>query len=191
MNRKTKKKEAINKKVRRFCYGFKDYWDNAGRHFRKILEKEEEGFTYVETVAVIAIGAILTAGSVFSAGKVISAARKTAARTQIEQYSSALQTYFLDCGRFPTTEQGLGALWTKPVLYPVPENWDGPYLDREPGNDPWGTDYKYLSAESSLMPSEVPANLPFILVSYGPDGKEDGQGNSGEKGGSDDICSWK
>jgi len=169
-------KKTINKKVRRFCYGFKKF------------KKEADGFTYVETVAVIAIGAILTAGSVFSASKIISAARKTAARTQIEQFSSALQTYFLDCGRFPTTEQGLAALWEKPVLYPVPENWDGPYLDREPGNDPWGTDYKYLSSESSPMPSEVPANLPFVLVSYGPDGKE---GYSEKRGDTDDIYSWK
>ena len=170
-------KETINKKIRRFCYGFK---------------KEEEGFTYVETVAVIAIGAILTAGSVFSANKIISSARKTAARSQIEQYSSALQTYFLDCGRFPTTEQGLSALWEKPVFYPVPEKWNGPYLDREPGHDPWGTDFKYLSAESSPLPSEVPEGLPFVLISFGPDGKEGGSSYSaGEEGGSDDICSWK
>ena len=167
-----KKKKSTNKKRWRFNY-----------------EKEAEGFTYVETVAVIAIGAILTAGSVFSAEKIINSAKKTAARTQIEQYSSALQTYFLDCGRFPTTEQGLAALWEKPVFYPLPENWDGPYLDREPANDPWGTDYMYLSAESSPLPSEVPENLPFVLISYGPDRKEGG-GEKG-KGGSDDICSWK
>ena len=183
--KKTMRKETINKKIRRFCYGFKNHWNNAGKYFRESFTKEEQGFTYVETVAVIAIGAILTAGSVFSASKIISAARKTAARTQIEQYGSALQTYFLDCGRFPTTEQGLSALWEKPVLYPVPENWDGPYLEREPGNDPWGTDFKYLSAESSIMPAEVPANLPYVLISYGPDGKEGGKGES------DDIYSWK
>ena len=158
------------KKIRRFCDVFK---------------KEAEGFTYVETVAVIAIGAVLTAGSVFSATKLISAARKTAARTQIEQYSCALQTYFLDCGRFPTTEQGLSALWEKPVFYPVPEGWNGPYLEREPGHDPWGTDFKYLSAESSVMPAEVPQSLPFVLISYGADGKEGGTGDA------DDICSWK
>ncbi len=173
---KTKVKKTISKMLRRFCYEVKN-------------QKEAEGFTYVETVAVIAIGALLTAGSLLSASKVISAARKTSAKTQIEQFSSALQTYFLDCGRFPTTEQGLSALWEKPVLYPVPENWDGPYLDRKPGNDPWGTDFKYLSAESSIMPSEVPESLPFVLISYGPDRKEDGSG--GGKGGSDDICSWK
>lgn len=158
---------------RRFCNAFKK------------LGKREAGFTYVETVAVIAIGAVLTAGSVFSATKLISAAKKTAAKNQIEQYCSALQIYFIDCGRFPTTEQGLSALWRKPVFYPVPENWNGPYLDREPGNDPWGTDFKYLSSESSVMPSEVPEGLPFILVSYGADCKEGGKGEA------DDICSWK
>ena len=189
--------ETFNKKFRRFCYGVKNHWKNAGGPFRECFKKQAEGFTYVETVAVIAIGAVLTAGSLFSASKIISVAKKTAAKTQIEQYGSALQTYFLDCGRFPTTEQGLSALWEKPVLYPVPENWDGPYLDRQPGNDPWGTDYKYLSAESSIMPSEVPENLPYVLFSYGPDGKEGGGAGKGsgtgfaEEGGSDDICSWK
>ena len=151
----------------------------------KKKEQKNEGFTYVETIAVIAIGAILTAGSVVSASKLISSARKTAARNQISQYSSALQTYFLDCGRFPTTEQGLGALWEKPVLYPIPENWNGPYLDREPGNDPWGTDFKYLSSESSVMPAEVPENLPFVLISYGADRQEGGKGEDC------DIVSWK
>ena len=152
---------------------------------KKILFKKCEGFTYIETVAVIAIGAVLTAGSVFSATKLIAAAKKTAAKTQLEQFNCALQTYFLDCGRFPTTEQGLAALWEKPVLYPVPENWNGPYLEREPGNDPWGTDFKYLSAESSPLPSEVPEKLPFVLISYGADGKEGGKGDA------DDICSWR
>ena len=158
----------MNKKIRRIVYG-----------------KKAEGFTYVETVAVIAIGAILTAGSIFSATKLISAAKRTAAKSQIEQFSCALQTYFLDCGRFPTTEQGLWALWEKPVFYPVPEDWKGPYLDREPAHDPWGTDFKYLSAESSAMPAEVPESLPFVLISYGSDGKEGGKGDA------DDICSWK
>ena len=167
----------MNKRIRRLFHGSKS--------LQKCLQKTADGFTYVETIAVIAIGAVLTAGSVLSATKVISSARKTAAKTQIEQFSTALQTYFIDCGRFPTTEQGLRALWEKPVLYPVPQNWNGPYLDREPGNDPWGTDFKYLSSESSIMPSEVPENLPFVLISYGADGKEGGEGDAC------DIYSWK
>lgn len=152
---------------------------------RKKMCGKSEGFTFVETLAVLAIGAVLTAGSVVSASKLIAMARKTAAKSQIEQFSSALHSYFLDCGRFPTTEQGIRALWEKPVLYPIPENWKGPYLEREPGNDPWGTDYQYLSAESSVMPAEVCQGLPFVLISYGADKKEGGEGDSG------DIVSWK
>ncbi|MCQ2592582.1 MAG: type II secretion system protein GspG [Treponema sp.] len=147
--------------------------------------KTSEAFTFVETISVLAIGAILAAGTTVSASKLIEKARETAAKNQIVQYSSALQSYFLDCGRFPTTEQGLGALWQRPVLYPVPENWEGPYLDREPSSDPWGTDFEYLSSESSALPSEVPAHLPYVLISYGSDRKEGGFG-SGR-----DIYSWK
>ena len=158
---------------------------NEVKKLKKVLSEKSGGYTYIETVAVIAIGAVLTAGTVVSASKLIASARKTAAKSQIEQFSSALQTYFLDCGRFPTTEQGLWALWQKPVLYPVPENWQGPYLEREPGHDPWGTDFKYLSAESSIMPAEVPEGLPYVLISYGADGKEGGQGDG------NDIYSWK
>ena len=144
-----------------------------------------DAFTFVETLAVLSIGAIIAAGSTVSATKLISFAKKTAARNQIEQYSAALQTYFLDCGRFPTSEQGLAALWTKPDLYPLPENWKGPYLERKPGKDPWGSDFEYISAESSAMPSEVPENLPYVLVCWGAD---KARGGSGE---GEDIVSWQ
>ena len=164
------------KVIRRFFFG---------QNKIKKIGKRSEGFSYVETIVVLAIGAILAAGTLVSASKLIAVARVTAAKSQIGQFSSALQTYFLDCGRFPTTEQGLRALWEKPVLYPVPAAWNGPYLEREPGNDPWGADYKYFSAESSIMPAEVPSGLPFVLISYGADGKEGGKGDSS------DICSWK
>ena len=148
-------------------------------------QKDYEAFTFVETLAVLAIMAVLTAGCTVSITRLVSTARKTSARNQIEQFGAALQTYFLDCGRFPTTEQGLNALWEKPVFYPVPEGWDGPYLERKPGKDPWGTDFEYISSQSSVMPSEVPANLPFVLISYGADKIRE------TKEGGDDIVSWK
>ena len=146
---------------------------------------KNSGFTFVETLTVLAITAALTLGCSVSVAKLIASAKQTSARNQIEQYGAALQSYFLDCGRFPTTEQGLSALWEKPVLYPVPENWGGPYLERKPGKDPWGTDFEYISSESSFMPPEVPENLPFVLISYGAD-KEKGGKNGGE-----DIVSWE
>ncbi|MBP5794194.1 MAG: type II secretion system major pseudopilin GspG, partial [Spirochaetaceae bacterium] len=157
---------------------------NYGKKSKK-KTKTNQAFTFVETLAVLAITAALTAGCTVSVARLIASAKKTSARNQIEQYSAALQMYFLDCGRFPTTEQGLGALWEKPVLYPVPENWDGPYLERRPGKDPWGTDFEYLSAESSVMPAEVPQNLPYVLICYGSDKEKGG------KAGGTDIVSWE
>ena len=128
---------------------------------RKWKEKKSEGFTFVETIAVLAIGAILTAGSTVSATKLIRRAKQTAAKNQISEFSAALQTYFLDCGCFPTTEQGIKSLWEKPSLYPVPENWNGPYVMREPGADPWGTEYEYVNAENA----NVRILHPFLLKS--------------------------
>ncbi len=158
---------------------------NESKKRTNFYEKTSEGFTYVETIAVLAIGAILSAGTVASASKIISIAKKNSAKSEIYQYSTALQTYFLDCGRYPTTEQGIDALWEKPVLYPIPEGWNGPYVNSKPANDPWGANYKYYSRESSIMPSEVPENLPYVLMSYGADNKEGGEGDAS------DIVSWK
>ncbi len=163
----------------------KNYVKKTKSNQKKKSWKKEPAFTFVETLAVLAITAVLTAGCTVSIAKIVSIAKQTAARNQIDQFSAALQSYFLDCGRFPTTEQGLSALWEKPVFYPVPEEWKGPYVERRPGKDPWGTDFEYISAESSLMPSEVPENLPYVLISYGAD-KEKGGDENGL-----DIVSWK
>lgn len=149
------------------------------------LTKKSEGFTFVETLSVLAIGAVLTAGSVVSASRIISFARITAAKNQIAQLSSGLQCYFLDCGRFPTVEQGLQALWEKPVMYPVPENWNGPYMDKLPGCDPWGKEYVYISSDSAAVKYQLPSNLPFGVISFGADGMEGGTGEA------QDLVSWK
>lgn len=157
---------------------------NKKRNFIK-KNKMLDGFTFVETMSVLAIGAILAAGTTVSGAKLIEKARQSSAKNQIEQYCSALQSYFLDCGTFPTTEQGLFALWQKPDLYPIPEDWNGPYLEKEPSPDPWGTDFEYINSENSFLPLEIPSHLPFVLISYGSDKKEGGEGNA------KDICSWK
>lgn len=164
---------------------FKKEMENGFKKLKLLAKKKTDGITYVETLAVLAIGAILSAGAVVSASKLIAMGKKVTAQSQIYQFKTALQTYFLDCGRFPTTEQGLQALWEKPEFFPVPEQWNGPYVDRKPGVDPWGTDFKYISSESSPLPPEVPQNLPFVLMSYGADRKEGGEGDAS------DISSWK
>lgn len=158
---------------------------NIKKLLKEIIHGKAEGFTFVETLSVLAIGAVLAAGSTVSANKLINVARKTSAKNQIEQFSSALQSYFLDCGCFPTTEQGIEALWEKPALFPVPENWNGPYLNRKPGADPWGSNFEYIGGEGAAMPSEVPPNMPFVLISYGADREKGGEGNGS------DIVSWE
>lgn len=147
--------------------------------------RKSDGFTFIETIVVLAIIAILAAGTTVSAEKLLSRARRVSAANQIAQYSAGLQSYFLDCGRFPTDEQGIQALWSKPYLYPVPDNWNGPYIDKEPSKDPWGSDYRYYTAGSALMPGEVPEGLPFVLLSYGADGQEGGEGEE------EDVVSWR
>ena len=89
----------------------------------------------------------------------------------------SLNAYFLDTGRYPTSEQGLEALWDRPVLEPVPEGWQGPYLTKELPEDPWGNHYDYF------VPG--PSGLPYGIRSYGADGSEGGDEAAA------DIVSWK
>ncbi len=139
--------------------------------------RNEEGFTFIETVIVIAIILILSAGVGFSAMKYVDRARVASARNQISAYKLALESYYLDCGRYPSAGQGLVALWEKPALSPVPESWAGPYVDREVAGDPWGRPFEYSA------PGEN--GLPFGILSLGADGLRGGEGNDA------DVASWK
>ncbi|GHV77501.1 type II secretion system protein GspG [Spirochaetia bacterium] len=139
--------------------------------------KKDSGFTFIETIITITIIVILTAAVGFSAVKFIERAKFAACRNQIESFRLSLQSYFLDCGMYPTAAQGLSALWEKPVLAPVPAQWNGPYLDRQLPDDPWGTAYRYKNPGDK--------NLPFTIISYGPDGQEGGDGQNA------DIYSWE
>jgi general secretion pathway protein G len=107
----------------------------------------------------------------------IDKARVATSRSQIEALSLALNAYALDCMQYPTQEQGFDALWSKPVLEPVPPGWNGPYVTKKIANDPWGHPYEL----------QVPGSngLPFGLRSLGSDGKEGGEGNA------KDITSWE
>lgn len=131
----------------------------------------------MEVLIVIAIVLILTSSVGFMAFRYIDKARQVTARSQIETFSMALQTYALDCRGYPTKDQGLEALWSKPVLEPVPSGWNGPYVDKKIGQDPWGNAYEYA------LPG--PNGLPFALRSWGADGREGGEGNDR------DVSSWE
>ena len=103
----------------------------------------------------------------------VSSAKQKAAKAQIELFGTALDTFRIDVGRYPTTEEGLKALREKPS---GAEEWQGPYLPKEIPLDPWGRPYIYKS------PGE---HGDYDLVSYGRDGVQGGEGED------EDIVSWK
>ncbi len=143
----------------------------------KALLENEDGWTFVETLIVISIVLILTSTVGVMSFKYIGKAKIVAARTQIENLSMALDTYFMDNRRYPIEEQGLVALWEKPILEPVPKDWDGPYIKKNLAEDPWGNDYEYIVPGTN--------GLPYGIRSMGADG------NSGGEGMDKDITSWE
>jgi general secretion pathway protein G len=132
------------------------------------------GITLIEmlvVVTIIALFAALVAPRMF---KQSDRAKVTAARAQINSFMTALGSYKLDTGIFPSTEQGLQALRTPP---PNLEQWQGPYLPQEIPVDPWGHPYLYkFPGEHGDEPD---------LVCYGADGQPGGDGINA------DIVSWK
>lgn len=148
-------------------------------------KKQNAGYSFIETISVLAVSALFAAGVCFSAIKLIENAKVTQTRQQVAAYKSALESYYIDCGCFPTSQQGLEALWDKPVLNPVPKNWNGPYIDRCVQRDSWGNSFIYLSSKSAQFPNEVRGKLPFVIMSYGADGQKGGSGKDA------DVVSWK
>jgi general secretion pathway protein G len=133
----------------------------------------EKGFTLFEIlVVVIIIGLLAALVGPRLFGKVSTAKQKTT-KAQIELFGTALDTFRLDVGRYPTTEEGLKALREKTDGM---EGWQGPYLPKEIPVDPWSRAYVYRS------PGQ---NGDYDLISYGLDGAEGGEGEN------TDIVSWK
>ena len=133
------------------------------------------GFTLLEVMVVVVIIAILAALVV---PKVIGRpdeARVIAAKQDIQSLVEALKLYRLDNQRYPTTEQGLQALVTKPAGSPIPPNWkSGGYVERLPLH-PWGSPYQYLNPG---------LHGDIDVYSLGADGSPGGEGNDR------DIGSW-
>lgn len=139
--------------------------------------KDNRGFSLLEVLVVmtiIGVLATLVAPAVF---RRVGESRQVTARNQIVMFASALESYRLDVGQYPTTEQGLRALLEKPTIPPIPAHWNGPYLMQSPPDDPWGRPYVYRS------PGEHNRD-GYDLYSLGADGQTGGDGESR------DVTNW-
>lgn len=135
------------------------------------------GFTLLEVLVVIAVIATLVSIVAPSVFQNVGDAKINAARSQIEIFALALDSYRMHNGVYPTTEQGLEALRTMPTVGEPPRNWRGPYLRKAVPVDPWGRPYHYISPGRENPES-------YDLYSLGRDGKVGGEGEDA------DITSW-
>jgi len=138
-----------------------------------MMHRGKRGFTLIEMLVVIVIIGVLAAIVAPRFFGKTDEAKVAAAKAQIEDFSMALQSYQLDTGDFPTTQQGLEALVKKPSTAPVPENWHGPYMSKNIiPKDPWNNPYVYTSPGKH--------SPDFDLLSYGKDGKSGGTGENAD-----------
>ena len=143
---------------------------------QQINRARRQAFTLMEVLLVLVILVVLMG---FAVPALLGSKKKAdldAAKTQIGLFRPALEKYALDMGTFPTTEQGLAALETKPedLEEEKQSEWSGPYVSAI-SKDPWGHKYSY-----EFPPTHGTGDFPDVWSS-GPDGKE---------GSEDDIVSW-
>jgi general secretion pathway protein G len=130
------------------------------------------GFTLMELLLVLMIIGMLAALVGPTLYQRIKPAKQSATRAQLANFSTALDAFYVDCERYPTTQEGLAALRDRPE---GAERWNGPYLKKEVPMDPWGHPYVYRAPGRSGG---------YEIVSYGADGREGGDGDNA------DINSW-
>lgn len=142
---------------------------------RRLSATLQRGFTLIEIMVVVVIMGVLAALVVPKLMGRTDEARIVAAKQDISTIMQALKLYRLDNQRYPTTEQGLAALTTRPTSGPAANGWKtGGYLDKVP-KDPWGGAYQLLSPG---IKGEID------IFSLGADGQPGGAGNDA------DIGSW-
>lgn len=136
---------------------------------RQQINRGPQGFTLIELMVVLVIIAVLAALIVPNVLDRADEARVTAARADIAQIEQALKLYKLDNQRYPSAEQGLQALVSRPTVGPETPNWRAT-LDRLP-KDPWGRPYQYLQPG---LRNEVD------VISLGADGTPGGTGENAD-----------
>ncbi|MBU6469265.1 MAG: type II secretion system major pseudopilin GspG [Gammaproteobacteria bacterium] len=135
------------------------------------IRQQSYGFTLIEVMVVVVILGILASIIVPKIMNKPDEARVVKAKQDIRAIQSALEMYKLDNFVYPTTDQGLQALVTKPTTDPVPPHWKQ-YLDRLP-IDPWDYPYQYLNPG---------VHGPIDIWSYGPKGPSGGSSDAGAIG---------
>ena len=139
---------------------------------RSMNQRSRKGFTLIELLLVMVILVVLAGVVVTRFGNRTEQARDAAAKTDISAIDTALEAFQVDCQRYPTNEEGLGALITPPAG--VQDKWKGPYLKRNAlPTDPWNNQYVYRYPGTHNAAG-------YDLYSMGADGREGG----------DDIDNW-
>ncbi|HUI54314.1 MAG TPA: type II secretion system major pseudopilin GspG [Bryobacteraceae bacterium] len=146
----------------------------TNRQTRRNRKRGQTGVTLIEMLVVVTIIGLFVALVAPNMMKHADTAKVTKARADIHGFMTALATYKLDTGIYPTTEQGLIALRVKPADV---NQWNGPYLSQEIPKDPWGHDYVYK------FPGDHGDDPDIICL--GQDGQPGGEGLAA------DIVSWK
>jgi general secretion pathway protein G len=144
----------------------------TNRGYRRPDVRRVAGFTLLELLVVIVVIGLLAGLVAPRYFNQVGKSNTNIARAQIDSLEKALDQYRLDVGVYPTTEQGLQALFFRPNNV---EKWQGPYLKKPAPPDPWGRPYQYKS------PGE---RGEYDIASFGADGQAGGTGENV------DVSSW-
>ncbi|HGE72829.1 TPA: type II secretion system protein GspG [Candidatus Poribacteria bacterium] len=142
-----------------------------------LYRSKRSGFSLIYILIIIVVVVII---AVVAAPRLLrqqEKGKRTTAVNDIDAIGLALDIYASHNGTYPSTEQGLKSLWEKPIIAPIPNKWQGPYLDKPILKDPWGNDYIYI------YPGKHNKH-DYDLISYGKDGAYGGKGDN------EDITNW-
>ena len=130
------------------------------------MEKKRSGFTLVELLVVVLIISLLAVVVVPRVFRGLGKTKRDLARSNMSNIESGIEMFMLNCGRYPTDDEGLLVLIEPPD--DVEEKWTGPYIKKSQLKDPWDSDYMYIEEGAINIGS-------YDLVSFGADGAEGGE----------------